>query len=765
MRSLAALATLFASARAGSTYTCADDYDYAGDACNTRQSPGPVEAGTFCGCSNGEAEATCLSPSDTVDCSDFTVGDQDSCEDVATCVYTAAIVGDSKACNSHTLCCKKPTCYTAFDDSDCSLPLEPLGPRCTGNNNGLGGPCGLNTGGGACEQPDGFDDDVYNCIFETADLVKAATECEWDATGVADCTPQQCCQRASLPPINCEGSWEDCTSACKVASERTWTTTQEPAHGGSSCPAAGSGKNCFEEPAAGDYDGLCEDTCSAALCTASVTTLVPWATEAKCTGTGTDSNTVCADKSASSVCEAAGCTWMAKVDCDGACTAKDCCVPNKCSFKPRCSGDCELNDAETACTSNTGTDCSNAFQSAEKVISTVGYHAEFPDADTVAGLGFVGCSTGKRKVDIEDGTSKGGWMGQPYNVVVECQTDGGEFSWMSGCTEAANCDGAANLVAAAATCVAKGLAPSCTVADAVAADRTCAVDDLGAGCVATCTATNAADCTSVGQTLPGAGNGCDFNPNLAGRRLDADVELCNAIAGAALADEKACEAVITAASSNDWEPGTCGLEPCREKVDATCQVKDDWTPDTCPTTPCIFTNPLNNAAACPPECAFARQTGQACTYTAAVNSDKIDMQKLGDHVKDTAGDTSCAKIDPEGKLSHFDSCMVTCDDGWHLVESKRDEHKVRISNPKYWRPLHPRCDDGILHYNVACEEDTDWTGVLIIVLVLGFFLVLIPVVKYMQVVGAYNKDKAAGCTWAPDGAKNDPTAASDEAAD
>ena len=72
---------------------------------------------------------------------------------------------------------------------------------------------------------------------------------------------------------------------------------------------------------------------------------------------------------------------------------------------------------------------------------------------------------------------------------------------------------------------------------------------------------------------------------------------------------------------------------------------------------------------------------------------------------------------------------------------------------------------------MECVADTDWTGVLIIVLVLGFFLVstiiyqyrcasdsqpessqfaawlqiLIPVVKYMQVVGAYNKDKAAGC--------------------
>lgn len=360
-------------------------------------------------------------------------------------------------------------------------------------------------------------------------------------------------------------------------------------------------------------------------------------------------------------------------------------------------------------------------------------------------------------------------MGQPYNVVVACTEDGGEFLWESGCTEAANCDGAANREKADATCVAKGLAPSCTVANGAPAGTTCAVDVLGTGCVATCTAANADGCTSVGQTAASAG--CVFNPNDDGRRLDADVENCEKIVGAALDDEKACEAVITDASSGDWVPGVCaGNAACREKVDATCQVKTDWTPNTCPTTPCRFAdgadgNPLNNAAACPQECAFTRQTGRACTYTPAVNSDKINMQKLGDHVKDTAGDTSCAKIDPEGKLSHFDSCMVTCDAGWHLVESKRTEHKVRISNPKYWRPLHPRCDDGILHYNVACEEDTDWTGVLIIVLVLGFFLVLIPVVKYMQVVGAYNKDKAAGCTWAPDGAKNDPTAASDEAAD
>ena len=141
------------------------------------------------------------------------------------------------------------------------------------------------------------------------------------------------------------------------------------------------------------------------------------------------------------------------------------------------------------------------------------------------------------------------------------------------------------------------------------------------------------------------------------------------------------------------------------------------------------------------------------------------MQDLGDHVQDTSGDESCARIDPDGRLSHFDSCKVECEVGYHLVESKRDEHKNRISNPKYWRPLHPQCDNGILHFSVSCEEDTDWTGVLIIVLVLGFFLVLIPVVKYMRVVGAYNKDKAAGCTWAPDGSKSDPAATSDEAAD
>jgi hypothetical protein len=70
-----------------------------------------------------------------------------------------------------------------------------------------------------------------------------------------------------------------------------------------------------------------------------------------------------------------------------------------------------------------------------------------------------------------------------------------------------------------------------------------------------------------------------------------------------------------------------------------------------------------------------------------------------------------------------------------------------------------------MHYSVTCVEDTDWLGVLIIVAVLGFFLVLIPVVKYMRVVASYNQDKAAGCTWAPDGTKSDPTAASDEAAD
>jgi hypothetical protein len=58
---------------------------------------------------------------------------------------------------------------------------------------------------------------------------------------------------------------------------------------------------------------------------------------------------------------------------------------------------------------------------------------------------------------------------------------------------AANCDGAANREKADATCVAKGLAPSCTVANGVTG-RTCAVDVLGTGCVATCTATNAVPC-------------------------------------------------------------------------------------------------------------------------------------------------------------------------------------------------------------------------------------------------------------------------------
>ena len=710
MRSVFAALALLSSANAQSGYRCA--IDFAGSC--PASSPGPIQEATVeCGCSTQDPAIPC--------------DDQ-----------------------SQTVCCKPPTCATGFDDSECTGRVKPLGPTCTPSNDGSGVACTLANDG--CEPSDG-------CDFKTGDQVKAETECEWGLDGSAQCTAALCCEPSTEPATDCEGFYAACDdNLCQSASQRIFTAQVDPAHGGRACPEP---KNCYDEPAAAlaclpkslpddancrskaraeceadeacsfqpAYLGQCTDQCTEDLCTAGVSTLNPDG-----------------------------------ASCDGACTEADCCVPNSCSFAPRCVGDgdasCELNADQTGCSG----DETCRFQTAQKVIGTVGYYAENPDETTVAGLGKLGCSTGKKYVDPDDMTSVGGFIGQPYDVRVTCPEDGGSFQW-EGCTEAANCYGTANREKSEATCEAKGLKPSCEVVGDL--PISCTVDPAAAGtCIATCTGVSG-DCTSVGLTLPpplGPPARCEYNANDAGQPLVADENACSKIQGAALADATECERVITAGLPGRDEGDCGGGVQCRTINPATCTIPDD----TCPSTPCVFedgNSDLEPRRGCPSECIFSGQTGQACDYTPAVLSDVINMQDLGDHVQDTSGDESCARIDPDGRLSHFDSCKVECEVGYHLVESKRDEHKNRISNPKYWRPLHPQCDNGILHFSVSCEEDTDWTGVLIIVLVLGFFLVLIPVVKYMRVVGAYNKDKAAGCTWAPDGSKSDPAATSDEAAD
>lgn len=711
---LGALA-LVSGASAQSEYRCTTHFD--ASACPSA-SPGLIGDVTVeCGCSNG------ADPS-------------------------IAVAGTSVPCDDHTVCCELPTCALGFNDNECSGRIEPLGPTCTPNDNSPGSTvCTLNTASTGCEPLEG-------CTFKAADQVKAETECEWGTDGSAQCTTEHCCQPSSETATDCEGFYAVCDSTdCKVQTERLSTFIEQvpQAHGGRACPEP---KNCFDEPQSESvclpkildniddcdanadsdscnaalcsfqpaYDGTCMDQCRPELCTDGVSTLAPNASGAQC---------------------------------DGACTETDCCVPNSCSLAPRCVGEtadsiCELTEDETDCISISA-DAICHFQSAEKAIGTMGYYAENPDATTVAGLGNLGCSTGKKHIDTSDKTSVGGFIGHWYNVRVTCPEDGGTFQW-EGCTEAANCDGAANREKSEATCEAKGLRPSCTLA-ADWDDKPISCSVNVEDCIATCTGVSDI-CTSVGQVLTSTGF-CEYNANEAGQQLQADVDACSAIQGADLADATACLGVITTAAVG--EEGDCGGVQCRTINPATCTVPDD----TCPSTPCVF----EDGNGCPDGCTFSRQTGEACDYTPAILSDMINMQDLGEHVQDTEGDDSCARINPEGKLSHFDSCKVMCEDGYHLVESKRDEHLTRISNPKYWRPLHPQCDNGILHYSVSCEKDTDWTGVLIIVLVLGFFLILIPVVKYMRVVGVYNKDKAAGCTWAPDGTKIDPRSNSDEAAD
>ncbi len=705
MRAVATLAALVGGANAQG-FTCGADFTLD---CTTLEYPGPVtDASTPCGCGGYECSGT------PTDCEG--ADDQATCTGVAGCTWGPSSL--SRACgaaDAETCCLPKTCASTGWDDSSCT---------------------GIWVAGGAA---------------------KSDAECSSED---GTCTVEDCCTAAATTPTDCAGSWDVCdATTCAEADDRQWIETVAPANGGRACPAAGSAPNCFDEAATDAYDGSCEDTCDPSLCAAG-TKPAPWATADACTAASIFNTDINCDGTDEDTCTAVdGCTWTPKPDCDGACTAAECCVPNECRV-PAWTTD--------------GDEANRKLR-----LGTAGYFADDPDATTVSGLGFVGCSTGVKKPTTiqETGSdppvygSEGGFVGRPYNVDVTCPVDGQDFQW-AGCTEAADCDGAAELVAAPATCTAKGNPPTCTQDDA-AGPVSCEVDANAPGtCIATCTAV-AADCASIGDTVAG-GTGCTYQPNdtaETGRLLDADKEACGLIKGAALADASACENVMTGGpSAEGWEAGTCGTDgdgnsiACRSYQEATCTLPDDAQPtdDVCqPTSPCQLTPDGD----CPTGCLYTPASGAACDYTPEVKSDKINMQALGDHVVDTTGDTSCARLDPEGKLTHFESCEVTCEDGWHLEESKRDDHKIRITNPKYWRPLHPVCDDGILHYSVKCVENTDWLGVLIIVLVLGFFLVLIPVVKYMRVVASYNQDKAAGCTWAPDGTKADPTAASDEAAD
>lgn len=541
-----------------------------------------------------------------------------------------------------------------------------------------------------CDSAD-FNDNLCTGLWEAGGADKAGSECGWDG-----CAVEECCKPNSAPAVDCDGYYQACdASNCDAGS--SFVATVSPDNGGRACPT--DTKTCFDAPAtaatcvggtdcalnaAGTgcdgtgctfqaaYDGTCEDTCDASLCTAG-TKLAAWATAPACTGAdGTsyaaDGTTECGDSTTEATCEGVdGCTWESPPDCNGPCTLSDCCVQNECEVP------------------------AGTWDDPGKTLSTDGYYASKPDGGNVRNLGVLGCATGVYASD-DDGSSTGGYLGMPYNVDVTCPVDkfdtgtagAGVFVW-EGCTRATDCNGAANRVAMDAKCE--------------------AINDS--------------------ETE--------------------DVTNCDGVQD--LTDATDCEAVIATASS------------------ATCENPASWTPSTtCPAENCVLGSG-GTEADCPAGCVYTPASDPACVYTPAVKSDFLDLNNLPDNVMDTEGDASCRRLDPDGILAHMETCEVMCADGWHLVESKRDENKIRIQNPKYWRPLQPVCDNGILHFSVSCAEDTDWTGVLIIVLVLGFFLILIPVVKYLNVVGKYNKDKAAGCTWAPDGTKNDPTGADDSAAD
>lgn len=407
------------------------------------------------------------------------------------------------------------------------------------------------------------------------------------------------------------------------------------------------------------------------------------------------------------------------VECgwDG-CTVDECCdpvTPTQC-VEALCGSGLKLVTSSEAVDCGdecTPSDCCepNVCEAPGDTLGASGYYASNPEGTTVDELGTLGCSTGP----YDENTNTGGYLGMPYNVQVSCPDDNGSFQW-SGCTPAADCDGSTNRVAAQAQCVAKGVPDS---------------------------------------------DGDDA-------QLPADVEQCQ-LAPEDLVDATACLAVVTDHTADDWTEGVCGNGPCRTHEAATCTIPADWTPTTCPPSACVFDGLDSNgeettegsASDCPAGCTYTPPSAQACDYTPAIPGDILVMSDLGPHVVDS----TCAALDPDGVLKHMQTCLVTCEDGYHLEESKRDANKNRITNPKFWRPLQPMCEDGVLHYAVTCVEDTDWTGVIIIVSVLAFFLILIPVVKYLKVVGAYNQEKAAGCTWKGDGTKVTPEAASDEAAD
>ena len=103
-------------------------------------------------------------------------------------------------------------------------------------------------------------ENTFDCSAErnSLDASPANVVCHAD-----ECTADECCTVACElgegacsgdVPVDCAGTWSDCTALCESAAERTWSETVAARGGGTPCPAAeacelGEG-GCVEQPTA-----------------------------------------------------------------------------------------------------------------------------------------------------------------------------------------------------------------------------------------------------------------------------------------------------------------------------------------------------------------------------------------------------------------------------------------------------------------------------------------------------------------------------------
>lgn len=101
----------------------------------------------------------------------------------------------------------------------------------------------------------------------------------------------------------------------------------------------------------------------------------------------------------------------------------------------------------------------------------------------------------------------------------------------------------------------------------------------------------------------------------------------------------------------------------------------------------------------------------------------------------------------EGRMEHKSECEVACEKGYTLKEKKFTDAGKKIKN----YPIKPKCNNGVLEFDMDCEQDADFTPLIIIGSTLIVLLPGLAAFKYLREFAAYNRKKSEGCTWGADG--------------